>query len=113
MFADSPVRPAVEARLQAAKRLRRTGLLADKRSRVLRAARATYLELECESPAHSQSPCNVPRLQRELSTLHDMTFSSVVAASAAGRSAVCFCLSAGPVAHYGPALVRPFLSPVR
>ncbi len=38
---------AVEAKLQAAKRLRRTGLLADKRARVLRAARATYLELEC------------------------------------------------------------------
>ena len=45
------MRRAVEARLQAAKRLRRTGLLADKRARVLRAARATYLELECVHPS--------------------------------------------------------------
>ena len=58
---------AVEAKLQAAKRLRRTGLLADKRARVLRAARATYLELECAAqpsaytgfPARQSQQCRV------------------------------------------------------
>ncbi len=52
---------AVEAKLQAAKRLRCTGLLADKRARVLRAARATYLELECaaQPSAHAGFPQDI------------------------------------------------------
>ena len=38
---------AAQQRQRLQRRLRRSGLLADRRGRVLRAARATYLDLEC------------------------------------------------------------------
>ena len=84
------VRPAVEARLQAAKRLRRTGLLADKRGRVLRAARATYLELECERPSHFLMPL-------ANTTMHTLLVATTCSAWAWGHVYHCCKTSPGVI----------------
>ena len=68
---------AVEARLQAAKRLRRTGLLADKRARVLRAARATYLELECAALSSACAGCPTRQSQAGTVFLYEPEYFSI------------------------------------